>query len=263
MIEIILYLISGIFIGSMAGLFGIGGGLLIVPVVTYSLVYFHNVSFYIALLSGVSTSLASIIFSGIVASITHIKNKNFDMGIFRRFMWGVLFGSLVIGFFLKQIPTEIIKTCFIFYTFLAAYKIIKQQTGVRQKIFPAELICQSIGAIFATLSGLIGIGGGTLFVPYLLSKNIMPKLAVGIASVLGLVIGIGSSCTIFFAAGTTEMNHMVGYIYLPAIVFLTLPSLLFVKLSATWLLSIPDTTIKKAFAALLVVIGILMLINPY
>jgi len=56
---------------------------------------------------------------------------------------------------------------------------------------------------------------------------------------------------------------MVGYIYLPAIVFLTLPSLLFVKLSATWLLSIPDTTIKKAFAALLVVIGILMLINPY
>ena len=263
MIEIFLLILAGMFIGTMAGLFGIGGGLLIVPVVTYCLVYFHAVSFEVALLSGIATSLASIVFSGLTASLTHITNRNFDSVIFQRFAIGVLFGSFTIGFYLKHIPTEIIKICFIVYTFVAAYKIIKKQAKFSHKPFPTIIKSQLIGYVFAAISGLIGIGGGTLFVPYLLRKNISPKLAVGISSVLGLVIGVGSSVSLLLAADNNNTNDMIGYIYVPAILFLTLPSLIFVKLSATWLLKIPDSAIKKSFACLLVAIGVLMLANQY
>ena len=146
---------------------------------------------------------------------------------------------------------------------MAAYKIIKKQAKFSHKPFPTIIESQLIGYVFAAISGLIGIGGGTLFVPYLLRKNISPKLAVGISSVLGLVIGVGSSVSLLLAADNNNTNDMIGYIYVPAILFLTLPSLIFVKLSATWLLKIPDSAIKKSFACLLVAIGVLMLANQY
>ena len=78
MIEPIIFIFTGILIGIAAGLFGLGGGLIIVPVVTYSLMSFSNTPLDQAILSGISTSLASMVLTGAMAAYAHTKNKNID-----------------------------------------------------------------------------------------------------------------------------------------------------------------------------------------
>ena len=239
MTEIIVFIFSGIFIGIAAGLFGLGGGLVIVPVVSYSLIYFSNAPPNEAILIGITTSLASMVITGAMAVFAHNKNKNINYKIIKKFIVGLILGSLMIGSIIKHIPNK------------------------KTSIFPSKLITNFIGLCFSMISGLIGIGGATLFVPYLIKKNIPSKIAIGTSSALGFLIGLGASIAIFISPSELilTIKPTLGFIYLPAILFLTFPSLIFVKLSADWLLKIPEQVINKLFSLLLIIIGISMLLN--
>jgi len=80
---------------------------------------------------------------------------------------------------------------------------------------------------------------------------------------LGFLIGLGASISIFISSlyFVPINNSMFGFVYLPAILFLTLPSLILVRLSANWLLKISDANVKKLFSFILFIIGLLMLFN--
>ena len=263
MIEIVLFIFSGIFIGIAAGLFGLGGGLVIVPVVSYSLIYFSSVHPSEAILIGITTSLASMVITGAMAVFAHNKNKNINFKIIKKFIIGLLLGSLMIGSIIKFIPGNLLKNFFIVYIFFIAYKIFNHNPNKKTTIFPSKLITNFIGLCFSIISGLIGIGGATLFVPYLIKKNIPSKIAIGTSSALGLLIGLGASIAIFVSPTKfiSTIEPTLGFIYLPAILFITFPSLIFVKFSADWLLKIPEQVINKLFSLLLIVIGISMLLN--
>ena len=262
--ELIIFIFTGIFTGMAAGLFGLGGGLIIVPVVTYSLISFSNTPLDSAILSGISTSLASMVLTGAMATYAHTKNKNIDYKIIHRFVIGIIFGSLLIGYIINIIPGQMLKNFFIIYTFFIAYKIqTHKKKFISNPIIHNNLMSNFVGFIFAIISGLVGIGGATLFVPFLIRNNIPVKLAIGTSSALGFLIGLVASISIFISSLYVDPinNSIFGFIYLPAILFLTLPSLIFVQLSANWLLKISDANIKKLFSSILLIIGLLMLLN--
>ena len=263
MAEIIIFIFSGVFIGIAAGLFGLGGGLMIVPVVTYCLVYFSNTPFDQAIIIGVSTSLASMVITGAMAAYAHNRNHNVDHAMVKRFIPGLIIGSLTIGFFIKSIPGDLLKYFFILYAFTIAYKLFKHQEVLKKSTLPNRLLSNVISFVFSIISGIVGIGGATLFVPFLVKNNIPPKLAIGTSSVLGFFIGLGASVAIYlgYLYSGLSNSQTFGFIYTPAILFLTLPSLIFIKLSAGWLLKLDDLLIKRLFSLLLVVIGIMMLLN--
>jgi len=263
MAEIIIFIFSGIFIGIAAGLFGLGGGLVIVPVVTYCLVYFSNTPFDQAIIIGISTSLASMVITGAMAAYAHSKNNNVDHRIIKRFFPGLILGSTAIGFFIKSFPGDLLKYFFIFYAFAIAYKLFKHQEVLKKNTLPSRLLSNVISFIFSIISGIVGIGGATLFVPFLIKNNIPPKLAIGTSSVLGFFIGLSASIAIYVGYLYSGLNDQLtfGFIYTPAILFLTLPSLIFIKLSAGWLLKLDDLLIKRLFGLLLIIIGIMMLLN--
>ena len=263
MAEIIIFIFSGIFIGIAAGLFGLGGGLVIVPVVTYCLVYFSNTPFDQAIIIGISTSLASMVITGAMAAYAHSKNNNVDHRIIKRFFPGLILGSIAIGFFIKSFPGDLLKYFFIFYAFAIAYKLFKHQEVLKKNTLPSRLLSNVISFIFSIISGIVGIGGATLFVPFLINNNIPPKLAIGTSSVLGFFIGLSASIAIYVGYLYSGLNDQLtfGFIYTPAILFLTLPSLIFIKLSAGWLLKLDDLLIKRLFGLLLIIIGIMMLLN--
>ena len=263
MAEIIIFIFSGIFIGIAAGLFGLGGGLVIVPVVTYCLVYFSNTPFDQAIIIGISTSLASMVITGAMAAYAHSKNNNVDHKIIKRFFPGLILGSIAIGFFIKSFPGDLLKYFFIFYAFVIAYKLFKHQEVLKKNTLPSRLLSNVISFIFSIISGIVGIGGATLFVPFLIKNNIPPKLAIGTSSVLGFFIGLSASIAIYVGYLYSGLNDQLtfGFIYTPAILFLTLPSLIFIKLSAGWLLKLDDLLIKRLFGLLLIIIGIMMLLN--
>ena len=264
MIELIIFIFTGILTGMAAGLFGLGGGLIIVPVVTYSLISFSNTPLDSAILSGISTSLASMVLTGAMATYAHTKNKNIDYKIIHRFVIGIIFGSLLIGYIINIFPGQMLKNFFIVYTFFIAYKIqTHKKKFISNPIIHNNLMSNFVGFIFAIISGLVGIGGATLFVPFLIRNNIPAKLAIGTSSALGFLIGLVASISIFISSLYVDPinNSMFGFIYLPAILFLTLPSLIFVQLSANWLLKISDANVKKLFSSMLLIIGLLMLLN--
>ena len=263
MIEILIFIISGIFIGIAAGLFGLGGGLLIVPVVTYSLVYFSNIAFTEAILIGIGTSLASMVLTGAMAVYAHNNNKNIDYAIIKNFAPGILMGSIFIGLTIKFIPGDYLRNFFIIYTFFIAYKLLNHTISMKKPSLPSAFKANLISFTFAMISGLLGIGGATLFVPYLIKKHIPSKLAVGTSSAFGFLIGFITTFAMYISStySNTDNLSLLGYIYLPAIIYLTLPSLIFVKLSAGWLMKISDEKVKQLFAVLLIFIGILMSLN--
>ena len=155
------------------------------------------------------------------------------------------------------------KYFFIFYAFAIAYKLFKHQEVLKKNTLPSRLLSNVISFIFSIISGIVGIGGATLFVPFLIKNNIPPKLAIGTSSVLGFFIGLSASIAIYVGYLYSGLNDQLtfGFIYTPAILFLTLPSLIFIKLSAGWLLKLDDLLIKRLFGLLLIIIGIMMLLN--
>src|SRR6056300_908638 len=101
MIEVLILCSTGILVGFLAGLFGIGGGLIIVPVVTFLMIHFYNFPGADAYAYGIGSSMLSIIFTGSIATYFHIKNNNFSVAYVFYWVWFLFFWSL--------------NWCFIFY----------------------------------------------------------------------------------------------------------------------------------------------------
>ena len=115
MIEILTLSVTGIFVGFIAGLFGIGGGLIIVPVVTYLLIHFHGMNHQLAFATGIGSSMMSIIFTGLVATFFNYKNKNLNMVYFKKHMGSLIVGSFIGGMLVIYGNYYYLKVFFVFY----------------------------------------------------------------------------------------------------------------------------------------------------
>ncbi|HEY9323183.1 MAG TPA: sulfite exporter TauE/SafE family protein [Candidatus Methylopumilus sp.] len=259
--ETLVLLIAGSFVGTLSGLLGIGGGLIIVPLLTYLLIHFHQVAFDQAMLMAIGTSLASIIFTGGVSSFFHTKQNNMSWSKAAHYIPGVFLGSLAMAFIIPYLNIAFIKHAFILYTFLASYEIFKSPKIKSLVQLPSFIFANLYGFIIGSVSTIIGIGGGTMFVPYFIYHKVNPRLAVGLSCSLGVFIGLGASFG-FIKNGLYVKQlpqFSVGYIYLPGLIFITASSLIFVRLATKWIHQISVSLLKKIFAYLLILIGLSML----
>jgi uncharacterized membrane protein YfcA len=261
--EASILIIAGSLVGTLSGLLGIGGGLIIVPLLAYVLIHFHQVTFDQAMLMAIATSLASIIFTGGVSSFFHTKRNNMNWSIATNYIPGVFLGSLAMAFSIPHLNIAFIKHAFIIYTFLAAYEIFKSPKIKSSVQLPSMIFANLYGFTIGSTSTIIGIGGGTMFVPYFIYHKVNPRLAVGLSSSLGIFIGLGASFG--FIKNGLHLSQLpqfsLGYIYLPGLIFLTTSSLIFVRLATKWIHQISISSLKKIFACLLIFIGLSMLFS--
>jgi len=261
--EASILIIAGSLVGTLSGLLGIGGGLIIVPLLAYVLIHFHQVTFDQAMLMAIATSLASIIFTGAVSSFFHTKRNNMNWSIATHYIPGVFLGSLAMAFSIPHLNIAFIKHAFIIYTFLAAYEIFKSPKIKSSVQLPSMIFANLYGFTIGSISTIIGIGGGTMFVPYFIYHKVNPRLAVGLSSSLGIFIGLGASFG--FIKNGLHLSQLpqfsLGYIYLPGLIFLTTSSLIFVRLATKWIHQISISSLKKIFACLLIFIGLSMLFS--
>jgi uncharacterized membrane protein YfcA len=261
--EASILIIAGSLVGTLSGLLGIGGGLIIVPLLAYVLIHFHQVTFDQAMLMAIATSLASIIFTGGVSSFFHTKRNNMNWSIATHYIPGVFLGSLAMAFSIPHLNIAFIKHAFIIYTFLAAYEIFKSPKIKSSVQLPSMIFANLYGFTIGSTSTIIGIGGGTMFVPYFIYHKVNPRLAVGLSSSLGIFIGLGASFG--FITNGLYLSQLpqfsLGYIYLPGLIFLTTSSLIFVRLATKWIHQISISSLKKIFACLLIFIGLSMLFS--
>ncbi len=259
---ILSFLLLGTFVGVMAGLLGIGGGGIMVPILTtIFLAQGYPVEKVVHLALG--TSMASMIFT----SLSSMRAHNLNDAVIWRIVKGISVGILLGTFFATFIASKInsIYLAIFFSVFMA---FVSLQMFLNKKPQPDKNISGNKEMFFAgmgigSISALVSIGGGSLTVPYLICRNINIKKAVGTSAAIGLPISIAGTLGYLINGWSNTLleNYTFGFIYLPAVILISTTSFFSAPYGVKLANYLPISVLKKVFSLLLITLSIRMLMT--
>nr|WP_282437315.1 sulfite exporter TauE/SafE family protein [Vibrio amylolyticus] len=256
-----LLVLLGAFVGVMAGLLGIGGGLIVVPALLYLLPYI-GIDAENVMLVALGTSLATIILTSGSSAVNHLKLGNVDMYVIKWLVPGVVVGGFIGSYIADWVPSEYLPKIFAaIVTFLAVQMLVSvKSTKIRSMPSnPVTLLC---GSIIGVISSLAGIGGGSLSVPFLSRFGVEMRKAVGSSSVCGCMIALSGMIGFILHGYNAEglPSFSVGYVYLPALIAIASTSMFTTKIGARLASTLPTKMLKKVFALFLMFVAGTMLL---
>jgi len=260
--EYLLYLTTGLFTGLLSGLLGVGGGLIMVPVLNFIFTKLGFPSTNIMHMA-LGTSLAVIILTSIASSRAHHQHHNVDWTIVKNIALGIMLGAFFGSLVAAKFNANLLKVLFAIYTFVVAFQILNDYTPNPSRILPRRPTLNCIGIVIGCISSFVGIGGGTLSVPFLIYCNINAKRAIGTSSAIGLPIAVAGAIG-YVVSGLSVSNlpsHSLGFVYLPSLAIIAAASLISAPFGAVLVQKLSVKKLKKIFALLLFVIGIKMLLG--
>lgn len=256
------YLALGAFVGFFAGLFGIGGGLVLVPVLSWLFEAQHlggAQNLHLAL----GTSMAAILYGAVVSAYAHRSHGAVNMPIVHSMAPGLFGGALLGALFAGHVPKHFLAIFFALFVYLVAVQMLTGSRPRATRVLPGRVWLTLVGSGIGAISSLVSIGGGTLSVPFMLWHNIPFKQAIGTSAALGFPIALGG--TIGYIA-TGLMWHVLpagtlGFVHLPALFMLALGSAFTIPLGAKATHSLPLEPLRRGFALLLIVLATRMLLK--
>lgn len=256
----ITYMLMGALAGVLAGLLGIGGGLVIVPILYFCFTAQgvpHDVMMHLAL----GTSLATIIFTSISSFMAHNRRGAVLWNVFKTITPGILTGTFLGSVIATSLPTEFLKGFFGIFLYYVSFQMLTGKKPKPGRTIPGTVGMFGAGNGIGIFSALVGIGGGTLSVPFLTWCNVKIHQAIGTAAAIGLPIAIaGSAGFLVRGLGNPDLPEFsAGYIYLPALLGIVSMSIFTAPLGAKLAHSLPVDKLKKIFALLLFLVGSKML----
>ena len=250
---IAILLATGAVAGIISGLLGVGGGIVIVPVLFLAFLALEvdqDVLMHVA----VGTSLATIIFTGFMSARTHRRKGSVDMALLRSWgpaiaagvVTGTIIGGSVGGVFLTLVFAVIAGL-------VAINMAFKPTQRTARRAMPGPPLREGLGTLIGGISVVMGIGGGTLSVPILSFFDYPIRRAVGTAAAIGLIIAIpGTIGFAWFGLGTPNLPPFcVGYVNLAGVLAIVPASMITAPLGAHIANAIPPTTLRYCFAAFL------------
>lgn len=258
----LLYLALGGLAGVLAGLLGVGGGVVIVPILTFLFTAQQMPAPFILHLA-LGTSLASIVFTSISSLRAHHDKGAVDWQVFRRVTPGILLGTLLGSWLAAHLSTRFLKAFFVFFLYYVAAQMLVGMKPRPSRQLPGAQGMFGIGSLIGGVSSLVGIGGGSMSVPFLVWCNVSLRNAIGTSAAIGFPIALAGAVG-YVANGLTIANlpaHSLGFVYLPALLGIALASMLTAPFGARLAHSLPVAHIKKVFALLLMVMGTKMLMG--
>lgn len=259
--EFVLYLVLGACAGVLAGLFGVGGGLIIVPVLVYSFSA-HGFSADVLTQMAVGTSLATIIFTSTNSVLEHHRRGAVRWRLFLWMTVGILVGSALGALTASKIQGHVLQKIIGVFAILVS---IQMALGLQPKgggELPGRVGLGVAGGVIGWASAIFGIGGGSLTVPFLSWRGVSMQQAVATSSACGLPIAIAGAIS-FIAVGwhNAKLPEMsLGFVYLPALVGIALTSMFFARIGARLAHRLPAKVLKRLFALLLFSVGLSFLI---
>ncbi|WP_118878041.1 sulfite exporter TauE/SafE family protein [Haemophilus haemolyticus] len=261
---ILLCLLVGAVAGFFAGLFGIGGGLLIVPVLVY-LLPMVGVPEPLLMSTALGTSFATIVITGFSSAQRHHKLGNVVWSAVKVLAPSIMVSVFICGFFIGKLDRDIsskLFACLVVY--LAVKMVLSIKPKTNKTVKPLTTQSSIIGGILIGMaSSAAGIGGGGFIVPFLNSRGIDMKKAIGSSAFCGMLLGTSGMFSFMLSGlGNAAMpEYSLGYIYFPAVLCITATSFFTSKLGATATSKLPVPTLKKGFALLLITIAVDMFIR--
>lgn len=260
-----IYLLLGAIVGFFAGLLGIGGGLIMVPVLTFIFATQHfppDRILHIAL----GTTMAAIIFTSVSSLRIHHAHGAVNWQIVKYITPGIIIGTLGGATLVSALPSRVLSIIFVVFIYYAATQMLLKTIPKPSRTLPGRLGMFGAGSVIGAISSFVAIGGGLLTVPFLSICNVRLQHAIGTAAAVGFPIALAGAIG-YIANGIAQPQplpeYSLGYVYLPALGWIVLASTLTAPLGAKTTHIVQTATLKKIFVGLLYLLGTKMLIGLF
>jgi uncharacterized membrane protein YfcA len=256
------YLCLGLFAGFIAGLLGVGGGLIIVPALIW-LFAIQGISPEVQPHLALGTSLASILFTSLSSVRAHNRHGAVDWTTFIRIAPGILSGSLLGAWLASLVSARPLKIFFVMFLFFAATQMALNFKPKPHREMPGKLGLIGVGGIIGAVSSWVGIGGGTLSVPFQAWCNVPLHRAIGTSAAIGFPIALAGALGYILGGWQhADLPHWsLGFLSVPALGGIVLGSIFSAPLGAKKAHSLPVAKLKKIFAILLLAVASHMMLS--
>jgi uncharacterized membrane protein YfcA len=247
--------------GFLAGLLGIGGGMLMVPFLTLMLSH-RGVPDGVAVKLAIATSMATILFTSLSSVRAHHRRGAVRWDIVRGMAPGIVAGGLLAGAgAFALIKGQVLALVFALFVGFSATQMLLNRKPAPSRQMPGPLGRVAVGTGIGFLSGLVGAGGGFVSVPFMTWCNVAIHHAVATSAALGFPIALANTVG-YVIGGWSEPSLLpgqVGYLYLPALAIIATASVLTAPLGARAAHAMNVRKLKRAFALLLYALAAYML----
>lgn len=258
------YCAVGAIAGILAGLLGIGGGLVIVPMLVYVFAL-NNIPPELTMHLALATSMASIMFTSISSFMAHHKRGAVRWNVVKRIVFGILTGTFLGSCFASAMSTNFLKVFFVIFLYFVSLQLLFNKKPKAARDLPGKAGMFGVGNGIGVVSSLVGIGGGTLSVPFMLWCNIPVHHAIGTSAAIGLPIAIAGTVGYIINGWNAAAlpQYSVGYVYMPALIGIAAISVLTAPLGVKLAHSLPVDRLKRIFSLLLFVVATRMLMGIF
>ncbi|MEP1931875.1 MAG: sulfite exporter TauE/SafE family protein [Roseibium sp.] len=254
-------LATGVVAGVIAGLLGVGGGIVIVPVLYYMFTAL-NVDQTVLMHVAVGTSLATILATGTSSARAHFKRGSVDMDLLKRWWWAIALGVVAGATLAGNISGGTLTLVFgIVALAVSANMLLRKEGAALADKLPGSPLKETLGFLIGGISVMMGIGGGTLGVPTLTLFNYPIRKAVGTAAAIGLIIAVpGTLLSVYFGWGVDgRPPFSLGYVNLIGFLLIIPASTYTAPLGAKIAHAIDPSKLKLIFALFLGFTGLRMI----
>lgn len=260
MSSILLYLFIGGCGGFLAGLFGIGGGVIIVPLLALAF-HLQGVAPDLILRLAIGTSLACIAATAVSSAWAHHQRGAVRGAWLLRLLPGLVVGAVVGVFIGDALPADLMQTLLAIFFILVAIRLWVSSQPSAGAAMPGAWGMGLAGLVIGTVSALFGVGGGALTVPYLSWRGAAMTQAVGTSAAAGLPIAIiGGATSVAVGLGTPGLPPWTtGYVNWAAFAGLVVMSVPMARLGAVLAHRLPSVMLRRLFAVLLLLVALKML----
>lgn len=260
--SIVLYMVLGLLAGALAGLLGIGGGTIIVPGLSVIYHYDHFPDTAIMHMA-VGTSLATMILTSPMALLSHLRHTKVEWPIFKLLLPGLIIGGVSGVFIADYLPTAFLRLLFGCFMLLLSINVFfnKRSANTDDMNLPGPMSIRTAGLIIGFTSGLLGVGGGSLTIPYLISYQVPMAITVTLATSVTLVVALMGTITAIIT-GFNEAGlppHTLGYVYWPAMFAVGVFSMVAAYTTAPFAHKLPESWLRRLFAIFIMIVALHML----
>lgn len=259
----LLFPVIGIASGLMAGMFGVGGGLVIVPALSLVFSIFDlGVPASNRMHFAIGSSLAVIALTAMSSARAHHARGAVDWTAFRGLVPGIVTGGITGALIADAMPNRILQATFGGLVIVIAAYILLGQKSPSGRQMPGAAATFGAGAVIGGASALAGIGGGVMAVPFLVWAGTPLRRAVGTAAACTLPVALAGAAGFVFG-GWDEPGPAwsAGYLYWPAVVGISIGSMSLAPVGAWLAHTLPVARLRQMFAVLLIVVGTRMLVG--
>jgi len=251
----------GLVTGFLAGLLGIGGGMIMVPFIT-AILTARGVAAPLAIKMAIASSMATIVFTSISSVRAHHQRGAVRWDIVRSLAPGIVLGAALasMGVFAVLKGSSLALLFALFVGFSATQMFLDKKPAPNQ-VLPGLAGLAGAGTLIGFLSGLVGAGGGFISVPFMVWCNVAIHNAVATSAALGFPIAVANALGYVVSGyGVTDLPaYSLGYIWLPALAVIACCSVLTAPLGARAAHQLPVKKLKRVFALILYVLACYML----